>query len=117
MYPGYIKVSHLSIIKWKDRSEKVWQFHLTEKIAHKWHTIGELLGLTYSKLQSLDDKYRHWFKSRPEECCRAVLDLWLDNPPPDYPPTWQGLIDLLEDSQVGEVASELRSILSRAIDL
>ena len=88
-------------------------FCLTEKIANEWRTIGELLNLTYSKLQSLADKYRQ----EQKECCRTVLRLWLDNPPPDYPATWQGLIDLLEDSQLGEVATELRTVLSKAIDM
>ena len=90
-------------------------FCLTEKIADKWRTIGVLLNLTYSKLQSLADEYRQ----EQKECYRAaaVLGLWLDNPSPDYPATWQGLIDLLEDSQLGEVATELRTVLSKAIDL
>ena len=88
-------------------------FCLTEKIANKWRTIGVLLNLTYSKLQSLADKYRQ----EQKECCQTVLGLWLGNPPPDYPATWQGLIDLLEDSQLAEVATELRTVLSKAIDL
>ena len=118
MYPGYIKLRHLNGIKWKDESGKVQQFYLTEKIAHKWRIIGELVGLTYFKLQSLDDKYWHRFKTQqPDECCQAVLYLWLDNPLPNYPATWQGLIDLLKDSKLGEVATELKTVLSSAIDL
>jgi hypothetical protein len=113
MYSGYIKLRHLSIIKWENERGQVRQFNLTEKIAHKWRTIGELLGLPYSKLQILDHEYRYRF----EECCRAVLKLWLDNPPPQYPATWQGLIDLLEGSELGEVAAELRIVLSNAVDL
>ena len=112
MYLGYIKLRHLNIIKWEDESGKIQQFCLTRIIAHKWRTIGELLDLTYSKLQSLDHEYRDPFVS-----CQAVLDLWLDNPPPNYPATWQGLIDLLEDSKLDEVAIELRTVLSNAIDL
>jgi hypothetical protein len=112
-----MKLRHLNIIKWEDESGRIQQFNLTKKIAHKWRTIGKLLGLTYSELQRIDDKHRRWFKSRPEECCRAVLELWLDNPPPDYPATWQGLIDILEDSEIGGVATELRTVLSKAVDL
>ena len=112
MYLGYIKSRHLNIIKWEDESGKVQQFYLMEEIAHEWRTIGELVGLTYSKLQNLDHEYRDRFES-----CRAVLDLWLDDPPPKYPATWQGLIDLLEKSQLDEVATELRTVLSKAIDL
>jgi hypothetical protein len=112
MYLVYIKSRHLSIIKWKDESGQVWQFMLARKIAHKWCTIGELLGLTHSKLRSLDHEYRN-----PFQCSQAALELWLDNPPPDYPATWRGLIDLLEDSKLSEIATELRTVLSKAIDL
>ena len=96
-----------------DESGEIQRFCLTEKVAYKWHTIGMLLGLTYSKLQSFADEYRQ----EPIECCQAVLGLWLDNPPPGYPATWQGLIDLLEDSQLGEIATKLRTVLNTAIDL
>jgi hypothetical protein len=114
-----MKLSHVNVIKWEDESGRVQQFNLTKKIAHRWRTIGKLLGLTNSELQSIDDKHRRWFKSRPEECCQAVLKLWLDNPPldPDYPATWQGLIKVFEDSKLGEVAIELRTVLSKAVDL
>ena len=110
---GRVKVKHLTLIKWRDDRGEVQHFYLKENIAYKWRTIGELLGLTYSKLQSLTDKHR----DQPEECCRAVLGLWLENPPQDYPDTWQGLIDLLEDSKLGQVVSQLRTALSKAINL
>ena len=81
-----------------------------ERIAYKWHTLGELLGLLHSKLQSLAADHR----DKAEDCCRAVLGQWLDNPPPKYPTTWQGLLELLEDSQLGQVVAELREILAKA---
>ena len=81
-----------------------------EKITYKLRTLGELLGMPFSKVQSLAVEHR----DRPEECYRAVLNQWLDNPPPDYPTTWQGLIELLEDSQLGQVVSELRTVLDKA---
>ena len=74
--------------------------------SYKWRTLVELLGLPFSKLQSLAADHRDKF----EECCQAVLGQWLDNPPPDYPTTWQGLIELLEDSQLGQVMTELRNV-------
>ena len=80
-----------------------------EKISHKWRDIGELLDIPHSELESIAMKYR----GDPKECCRAVLVQWLDNPPPAYPTTWQGLIDLLEDSQLSQVVSELRNVLSK----
>ena len=81
-----------------------------DKIAYKWRTLGELLDLSFSKLQSLANEHRE----KPKECCRAVLGQWLDNPPPDYPTTWQGLLELLDDSQLGQVVMELKVILGKA---
>ena len=108
-----MKFKHLTLIKWKDENGELQQFYLRDNIAYKWRTIGELFGLTFSKLQGLEEEYR----GRTEECCRAVLGHWLDNPPPEYPTTWQGLIDLLEDSKLGQVVSELRNALDKAVNL
>ena len=81
-----------------------------DKIAYKWRTLGELLGLPPSRLLSLAAEHR----DKPDDCCRAVLGQWLGNPPPDYPTTWQGLLELLEDSQLGQVVTELRNVLGKA---
>ena len=78
-----------------------------DSIEYKWRTLGELLGLPFSMLESIAAEHR----DKPKECCRAILGKWLDNPPPDYPTTWQGLLELLEDSQLGQVVTELREIL------
>ena len=112
-HAGHVKVKNLTLIKWKDDGGEIQLFYLRENIAHKWRTIGELLDMTNSKLQSLADEHR----DKLEECCRAVLGHWLENPPLEYPTTWQGLIDLLEDSQLGQVVTQLRTALSKAINL
>jgi hypothetical protein len=111
---GRVADTHLTLIKWKDDRGEVQRFYLRENIAYKWCTIGEILGLAYPKLQSMAEKHR----DQPKECCREVLGLWLENPPKkDYPTTWQGLIDLLEDSQLSDVVVQLRNALSKAINL
>ena len=107
---GHITIQHLALIKWKDEQGQTQRFYLMDKIAYKWRTLGELLGLPFSKLQSVTADHR----DKSEECCRAVLGQWLDNPPPDYPTTWQGLLELLEDSQLGQVVTELRNVLDKA---
>ena len=110
---GCVTFKHLTLIKWKDDRGEEQLFYLRENIAHEWRTIGELLGLSYSKIESLAEKYR----DQPKECCRAVLGLWLENPPKDYPTTWQGLVDLLRHSKLSGVAAQLRHVVSKATDL
>ena len=110
MRPQHVKIQQLTLIKWKDDQGQTQRFYLMDSIAYKWRTLGELLGLPFSKLQSLAADHQ----DKSEECCRAVLGQWLDNPPPDYPTTWQGLLELLEDGQLGQVVTELRNALDKA---
>ena len=110
MHSGSVLPQHLSLIRWKDDQGRTQRFFLKDKISHKWRDIGERTGLAFPKLDNISEKYR----GDPKECCRAVLGQWLDNPPPDYPTTWKGLLELLEDSQLGQVVTELRAILDKA---
>ena len=101
------------MIKWKTEGGDTERFYLMDHISHKWRDIGELLDISHSELKSISEKYR----GDSKECCREVLGRWLDNPPVDYPTTWHGIIELLEDSQLGQVVSQLKSILDRATNL
>ena len=109
-YSEPIQPQHLTLIRWKDDQGQTQRFFLKDRISHRWRDIGELTGLLYPELDNISEKYR----GDPSECCRTVLGRWLDNPPPNYPTTWQGLLELLEDSQLGQVVSELRAILGKA---
>ena len=86
------------------------KFHLIEKIAYKWQLVGVLIGIEKGQLEFISVQYQN----NIEECCQAVLTRWQENPPPDYPPTWGGLIELLEDSNLAEVITELKDALSKA---
>ena len=108
--PNQIKIQQLALIRWKDDHGRTQRFFLKDMISHKWRDIGELTGLSFPELDNLYEKYC----GDPKECCRAVLGQWLNNPPPDYPTTWQGLIELLKDSQLGQAATELKNILDKA---
>ena len=105
-----ILLTHLKLIKWEDKQGQKQKFYLMDKIESKWRDIGQLLGLSISQLDDLSTKYQ----DKPTECCRAVLGWWLDKPPPDYPATWNGLIELLEDCQLSHVVTELKTVLSKA---
>lgn len=108
-----VHASHLKLIKWKSEGGDTERFYLMDHVSHKWRDIGELLDLSHSELESISVKCR----GDPKECCRAVFGQWLDNPPSEYPTNWQGLIDLLEDSQLEKVASKLKSILEKPTNL
>ena len=44
-----------------------------------------------------------------------MLSHWLGNPPDSYPATWEGLDKLLKDSELSEVAKELKEAIGNAI--
>ena len=104
-----IRFAQLKLLKWNDEKGEVQRFFLMEKISHKWRDIGELLDISPSKLESISKSHH----DDADECCQAVLVQWFDNPPPDYSTTWQGVIDLLEDNRLGQVVSELKTVLSK----
>ena len=109
-FPDTIRACHLKLIKWTEEGGKTKRFYLMEKIESKWRDIGQLVGLSLSQLESIAAEHR----DKPTECCRAVLGRWLENPPEEYPNTWDGFLELLEDCQLTRVAEELKVILSKA---
>ena len=75
---------------------------------HKWRKVGNLV-VPRQQLEvwakRLDD----------EECSEKVLYAWLDQSPRRYPATWEGLYELLDDSELGQVATELKQAVDNAI--
>ena len=75
---------------------------------HQWRDIGNL----FVPRQQLVV----WDKEKgAKECCEEMLNYWLDNPPHQYPATWEGLYELLDDSELGEVASKLKCAVENAV--
>ena len=100
--------TNLTVIRWRNERGDVKKFWLKQSIIHRWRKIGNLV-VPRQQLEvwakRLDD----------EECCEAVLSHWLDHPPRHYPATWGGLYELLDDSQLGQVATELKQAVDNAI--
>ena len=112
VYSEVVESQNLTLIRWRDGQGRIRRFYLMDNISYKWRIIGELLGLPFPKLESIAMEHR----DKPENCCRSVLGQWLDNPPPRYPTTWQGLLELLEDGKLGEIATQLRTALENKAD-
>ena len=81
-----------------------------DNVSSHWRDIGELIGLSVSNLKNIATEHQN----KPLECCRAVLCHWLENPPREYPTTWRGLFELLKDSRLGQIVSELKIVLSKS---
>ena len=113
IFSGSVLPIHLKLIKWKDEGGQTKRYYLMDEISFKWHDIGVLIGLSFAQLESISMEHRE----KPTECCRAVLGHWFDDPPPDYPVTWKGLIELLEDCQLDQTVSELIKVLDTSINV
>ena len=111
---GLTDVEHrfVDLIKWVDENGVKRELRIYSKIAHKWRHIATRLGFELGEIESIDADYRTSY------CCiTIVLGRWFENAVnlPNgsrYPKSWQGLINLLEDTELGEVAGELKKALS-----
>ena len=100
---------NLTVIKWKNKKGEVKKFKLKTSIVHKWKEIGNLVDITWQQLEA-------WAKRMDDKaCCEAALSHWLDHPPSDYPATWEGLYELLDDNELGQVATDLKQAAENAI--
>lgn len=94
-------MSHITLIKYRINN-KVGKFRLVQAIQHKWESIGILLGVPENIFASHQTN---------EEKCRGVLEEWLKKGSEQYPVEWDGLIKVLEDVELREVAKDLQKAL------
>ena len=100
--------SNLTVIRWKNERGETKKFRLKQSIIHKWRDVGDLVV----PRQQLEV----WAREKDAKaCCTAVLSHWLDHPTRHYPATWKGLYELLDDSELGQVATELKQAVDNAI--
>ena len=97
----------MDLIKWEDENGVKRELRIYSKIAHKWRQIATRLGFELGEIESVEENHH-----RNDSHITAVLRRWFENAKnlPDgsrYPKSWQGLINLLEDTELSEVAGEL----------
>ena len=104
----------LSRLVWMEGNDKR-TVRIYDESAHMWKKIGRELGLEVGALKSIgrdgvDDDDR----------ITTVLGKWYDNASnlpngSKYPKTWKGLISLLRNSELDDVATKVHSALSAPI--
>ena len=101
--------TNLTVIRWKIEGGELKKFKLKSSVFHKWRKLGNLVQCSRQQLEV-------WAKEKEaEDCCEAVFTHWLDHPPYYYPVTWDGLNELLIDSELGEIAADLRIAVDNAV--
>ena len=100
-----LTIKTLTLLKWNDGGEKK-KLKVTDKIVNQWREIGILLEIPEPTLDGW------WTQTHDvKQCCEKVLGNWLQNPPEDYPATWHGLLELLDDAEFTDLAKTLKKAL------
>ena len=102
----------MDLIKWENDSGIVRELRIYSKVAHKWKQIATRLGFELGEIESVEENHH-----RNDSRITAVLRRWFENarnlPNANrYPKSWHGLINLLEEAELGEVAEEVKRALS-----
>ena len=88
-----------------------YEYRLASKIGSIWSNIGSRLGIEPDILDCIIDEQR-----TNEKRLNQVMNRWLSNAGnlpnhEEYPLSWEGLRNLLEDCEKGEVANEFFEFL------
>ena len=86
------------------------------KTAKNWKSIARKLGLEDESPGCINNTAQRHFND-DKECVREVFGKWLEDAvglpnANQFPKSWEGLLNLLTKSQLGEVAKELRIALT-----
>ena len=92
----------LALLK-KVQGEKI---KIIPTVAQKWQKLGDQMEFDKSggKLNCIKEEHQ----GDAEECCRAMFQHWIDGKG-EIPCSWRNLIEILEDCEFEELASDLRS--------
>ena len=99
----------LKLFKWRDESGAKQQLKIIESISSKWQDLATLVGLSMSQMDGIQKQSL----LETEQCCLRVFDHWIisNGEFTDYPITWSGLYELLEDISHRALAEQMRTAL------
>ena len=76
-------------------------------MSSKWRDVGDLLEIDSCRLDCI---HAHRMGD-VRLCCRDILLDWLQMEDNSYPASWEGLLVLLEDLELNNVAKKLNEAL------
>ena len=101
-----LSISNLTCLRWTNIGQ-TQILKIREKISPRWEEAGDLLGLTTERLKGIEVHRR----GDVGMCCRDVLVDWLRENQGDYPATWEGVVQLLQDMDLSAAAQLLKIAL------
>ena len=97
----------LTLIKYTDSEGKENRFYLIKKIQNACKKLGDVLGIDEDTLTAFSKK-----KDDISEVCKDILHEWLQRGEGQYAGTWAGLLQAMNDSELGGVARKLKEALT-----
>ena len=81
------------------------RLNVIKRASHKWKMIAPLLSKDANIIEKVAEKNR----DNQDDCLRVVfVEHFLSNKPDKYTNDWNGLIELMEDVDEGDLAKEIR---------
>ena len=81
---------------------------IIEEASHKWKDIASLICDNPNKVSKVDEKHR----GNHDNCLRQTLvDDFINKKPARYSHNWSGLIELLENVNLEELAGRVKCVL------
>ena len=90
-------------------------FNLIKEAGSHWEGLRKRLQYEKKELKQLSEKTGKTVQDDEEvekyneKCLLLILEDWLKGKGgPEYPPTWEGLINLLNDAGISDIAEKLK---------
>ena len=103
-------MKQLHLIKWQSPQGEEKRYRLIEQVSAKWRDFGSMLEVT----QNTMDEWHQTVLGDARQCWVKVMQAWLEQGHEEYPLTWKGLFDLLEDVECAGVVPQLKEALMGA---
>ena len=102
----------LDEMKWETASGGQKTISIYQEAAHKWKKLATKLGLGEGEIDGIESEKR----GKAIDCVRSVFGRWLENAQrmkhcDQYPKSWEGLMALLGDSELAELAKKVEEAL------
>lgn len=112
-----VSAKHLLLIKWIPNGDTdTKKLRISEAMAPLWRKIAVLIGLSQSQIVSIENPGSG---STPDICLAEVLEKWQQvdsDEEREYPYTWDGVKDVLQDIELKELPRTLEDALSSGLN-
>ena len=85
-------MAKLGLVKTQKSDGSVKRIRLMDTTANKWKEIGRAMGIEEFTLEGWEDQY-----PRNSDRINAVFSMFMSNGSPNYPFSYEGVIDVLDD--------------------